>query len=273
MNGLAIGDDKVHSFDFQVKDFLSESSFPYTTPVESPKDQAPAALSRVFISEGRVTDLASLMKLRVVQKLAPGLRKEGYEDSAHAASPTSRTQQQPRQPAPGRERDEPTHDPLRDDRLPPYAQPRPFDDPLAAAPRRPYPLGDFPPPGFEDEYEINRPPRGGPYGGERRPLNIGERDLYPQGLGPHDPLRAGGFGPSGGIGGGGMHPTFDDPLFGGPGGYDGRFVILCFNSIYMRSNIDTSTELPQALATTLSVLATVRPISAVVHGSLVVVAV
>lgn len=69
---------------------------------------------------------------------------------------------------------------------------------------------------------MNRPTRGG-FGGERRPLNIGERDLYPPGLGPHDPLRGGGFGP----GGGGMHPTFDDPMFGGrggggAGGYDGQ---------------------------------------------------
>jgi hypothetical protein len=40
-------------------------------------------------------------------------------------------------------------------------------------------------------------------------------------LGPHDPLR-GGIGPGLGGGGGGMHPTFDDPLFGGArgGGYD-----------------------------------------------------
>ena len=116
----------------------------------------------------------------------------------------------------------PTHDPLRDDRLPPAAQPRPFNDPLAAEPRRPYPAGDFPPPGFEDEYEINRPLRPGIGGGVRRPLNIGERDLYPPGLGPHDPLRGGGFGPgSSGIGGGGMHPTFDDPMFGGGGGEGG----------------------------------------------------
>jgi len=63
----------------------------------------------------------------------------------------------------------------------------------------------------------------------RNPLNIGENDLYPPGLGPHDPLRPGfgpGFGPGGGLaggggGGGGMHPTFDDPLFGGVGGGGG----------------------------------------------------
>ena len=92
-------------------------------------------------------------------------------------------------------------------------------------------MGDFPPPGFEDEYEVHRP-RGG-IGGERRPLNIGERDLYPPGLGPHDPLRGGGggFGP----GGGGMHPAFDDPMFGGRagvgggGGYDGQYASIYFS--------------------------------------------
>ena len=171
-----------------------------------------------------------MIKLQIIQKLAPGLQKEGYEESAHAAStadtsePSSRQQQQP---PPERGDSRSGHDPLRDDRLPPPARPRPFNDPLAAEQRRPYPAGDFPPPGFEDEYEMNRPPGRGGLGGERRPLNIGERDLYPPGMGPHDPLRGPGFGPSGGIGGGGMHPTFDDPMFGGEGGggmgeYDGR---------------------------------------------------
>ena len=59
--------------------------------------------------------------------------------------------------------------------------------------------------------------------GGRNPLVIGARDLSPPGLGPNDPLR---MGPGGGFqGGGGMHPTFDDPLFGGQGGarpYDPR---------------------------------------------------
>lgn len=135
------------------------------------------------------------------------------------------------------------------DPLPQPAQPNPYPiiDPLAAPPpRAPIPAGDFPPPGFEDEYEINRPPRGGGVfpptfpgagaGGRQgiiSPFNIGHDDLNPPGLGPHDPLRGsfvgGGAGglprPGGGgfgSGGGGMHPTFDDPLFGGPhGGGDG----------------------------------------------------
>ncbi|MCJ1397760.1 hypothetical protein MMC11_000956 [Xylographa trunciseda] len=233
VNGLGIGDDKVHTFDVRVKDYLSESSLPFTLPADisshyshteppsSSQSPVPNLLLNLFISEGRITDLASLVKINIIQKLAPGLRKEGYEDSAHAVGNSTPSLPR-RQPAPGREPEGPTHDPLLDDRLPPYARPRPYNDPLAAGPRRPFPAGDFPPPEFEDEYEINRPGRGGGIGG-RRPLNIGERDLYPPGLGPHDPLRMPGYG---GGEGGGMHPTFDDPMFGGNGGagigYDPR---------------------------------------------------
>ncbi|KAL9075729.1 MAG: hypothetical protein Q9161_001481 [Pseudevernia consocians] len=215
VNCLAIGDDKVRTFDLRPKDFVSGSSFPFTIPSSEGANEAASSIQKVFISAGRMTDVACLVKINVLQKVAPGLQKEGYEDSAHAAS-QSRDQTEAARPGPGREGGgAPAHDPLRDDRLPPLAQPRPYGDPLAAEPRRPYPAGDFPPPGFEDEYEVNRP-RGG-IGGERRPLNIGERDLYPPGMGPHDPLRGGGFGP----GGGGMHPTFDDPMFGGRGGGGG----------------------------------------------------
>lgn len=214
VNGLGVGDDKVHSVNLPIKDFVSESSFPYTTPSEG-ENEITLSLRKLFISAGRLTDAATLLKIQIIQKLAPGLRKEGYEESAHAASHNTnqRDQDQGRGlPYPGRGEGA-SHDPLRDDRLPPHAQPRPFQDPLAAEPRRPFPAGDFPPPGFEDEYEINRPGGRGGIGG--RPLNIGERDLYPPGLGPHDPLRGGGFGPGAGGGGGGMHPTFDDPMFGG----------------------------------------------------------
>lgn len=230
INCLAIGDDKVRTFDLKPKDFVLESSFPFTMPSSGGENEGALAIRKVFISAGRMTDVASLHKVNILQKVAPGLQKDGYEDSAHAAS-QSREEVEARRPEPGREGEEgQRHDPLRDDRLPPLAQPRPYGDPLAAEPRRPYPAGDFPPPGFEDEYEVNRP-RGG-IGGERRPLNIGERDLYPPGLGPHDPLRGGGFGP----GGGGMHPTFDDPMFGGRGGgggggYDGQYASTSYPPI------------------------------------------
>ena len=233
--GLGLGDDKTTTFDVPVKDYISESSFPFP---KSPSSETPPSdsetkesLQAMFISVGRITDLGALFKLNILQKLAPGIQKEGYEDSAHAAAPASRADrnQRPERGAPG-----PQYDPLREDPFPHPARPHPFDDPLAVNPRRPYyPAGDFPPPGFEDEYEINRPPGAGTgMMGGRHPLNIGENDLYPPGLGPHDPFRpsfgpGGGGLPRGGIGGGGMHPTFDDPLFGGDGGlgggaYDGR---------------------------------------------------
>lgn len=218
INGLGIGDDKVHTVDFKVAEFFADAAFPYTpTQTDSIASAARAIQERLFVSPGRIGDLGALFKIRIIQKLVPGLRKEGYEDSAHAASPSAREQQQDAIATDQQQRPEsttPTRDPLRDDRFSAPARPHPFDDPLAAgmAPRRPFPPGEFAPPGFEDEYEVHTPRTRGGLGGERRPLNIGERDLYPPGLGPRDPLGSGGFG------GGGMHPRFDDPLFGGVAG-------------------------------------------------------
>lgn len=175
------------------------------------------------------TDLANLLKINIIQRLLPSLQKEGYEESdnpddrAAAEDASAAARGGVRQPAP-----------RMPDPLPQPAQPHPYPvaDPLAAPPHRPIPAGDFPPPDFEDEYEINAPARRplayAPPAGlpGRSPFNIGHDDLNPPGLGPHDPLRGSFVG--GGIGGGGlprpggmgggMHPTFDDPLFQDPGG-------------------------------------------------------
>ncbi|EEQ91787.1 uncharacterized protein BDCG_06907 [Blastomyces dermatitidis ER-3] len=191
-------------------DFISESAVPLSKSTE----ELTRSLEQVFISSSRLSDLIALFKINVIQKLAPGLQKEGYEDG----SSSSREQRERELEQPVRQPRQPVRDPLRDDRHPEPARPIPFGDPLAAPPRRPpVPAGDFPPPGFEDEYEINVPPRGfhpgGAGHGPRRP-NLGERDLYPPGLGPRDPLVPH-FGPQGG---GGMHPTFDDPIFQHGGG-------------------------------------------------------
>lgn len=227
IHGLTLPDEgKVHSFNVPIKEFISPSALPLEVNPEEDEASFSAKIRDIFISAARITDLAALLKVSLIQKLAPSLQKEGYEDSAHAAASNARSSSPPASSVVREGEEEearrPDRNPLADDRTPPYAQPRPFEDPLAAGPRRPYPAGDFQPPGFEDEYEINRPPGGGPYGGARRPLNIGERDLYPPGLGPHDPFRGpGGYGPGGGIGGGGMHPTFDDPMFDGQGGFGG----------------------------------------------------
>ncbi|KAF2816248.1 uncharacterized protein BDZ99DRAFT_406859 [Mytilinidion resinicola] len=218
---MAIGADKTTTFEVTVKDYVSESSIPSTAfPSDASTESISQTLQDVFISVGRLGDLGALLKISVIQKLAPGLNKDGYEEYTEAASASGNNQ---RRSPPPRQPQAPQYDPLRDDPLqPPPARPYPFNDPLAVPPRR-GPLPD-PIPGFEDEYEINRPARGYGVPGGRFP-NLGDNDLYPQGLGPNDPLRPhfGGGLPRPGAGGGGMHPTFDDPMFGGRGGIGGGY--------------------------------------------------
>lgn len=214
ISGLALDHDKTASFEIKAQDYISEGSLQN----QSSEADTKASLGHIFISPGRITDLASLFRSSIIQKLAPGIHKAGYEDTSSGTTTGSATENPRRQEQDNRP---PQYDPLRDDRQDPARlNPYPYADPLAA-PRRPEPTGDFPPPGFDDEYDLMRPSRGIQPG--RTPFgNIGERDLYPPGLGPNDPLR---MGPGGGgvRGGGGMHPTFDDPMFGGQGGQRGGY--------------------------------------------------
>jgi PI31 proteasome regulator N-terminal/PI31 proteasome regulator len=210
ISGLALDHDKTASFEIKAQDYISEGSLQN----QSSEADIKSALGHIFISPGRITDLASLFRSSIIQKLAPGIHKAGYEDTTSTSTVTDNPRRQEQDNRP------PLYNPLRDDRQDPARpNPYPYADPLAA-PRRPHPAGDFPPPGFDDEYDVMRPPRGmrpgqTPFG------NIGERDLYPPGLGPNDPLR---MGPGGsGFRGGGMHPTFDDPMFGGQGGQGGGY--------------------------------------------------
>ncbi|KAF2032596.1 hypothetical protein EK21DRAFT_60172 [Setomelanomma holmii] len=213
--GLAVGDDKMTHFDVTTNDYLSPSTLPLSVSQDTSTEVAAKKLQDLFISEGRLNDLGSLLKISVIQKLAPGLQKHGAEDSsAERERPHTTDRQAPRRGEAPDGRQPPNE--------PEPARPYPFNDPLAR-PQGNRPLPE-PIPGFEDEYEINRPARGG-LRDDRYPVGIGHDDLYPQGLGPNDPLRptlGGGLPRPGGFGGG-MHPTFDDPLFrgqGGAGGYD-----------------------------------------------------
>ncbi|UPX18981.1 uncharacterized protein EKO05_0009261 [Ascochyta rabiei] len=216
VSAIAIGDDRPKNFDVTTKEYLSESMLPLSIPEDQSTEDAAKTLMDLFISSGRLNDLGALLKMKVIQKLAPSLQKAGYEeDSSTRDAPTRDDNSTPR----------PTNPPNpRQPQDPEPARPYPFNDPLAV-PRQPgRPLPE-PIPGFEDEYEVNRPARGG-LRDDRYPVGIGHDDLYPPGLGPNDPLRPH-LGPSiprpGGGFGGGMHPTFDDPLFrgqGGQGGYD-----------------------------------------------------
>ncbi|KAI9886145.1 MAG: hypothetical protein M1823_002048 [Watsoniomyces obsoletus] len=236
--GMGLGDDRTASFEVAVREYVVEDTLPLTFPGSGLDEgeaehhqQQQERLKTLFLQTR--PDLPSLFKVNILQKIIPGLHKEGYEETSTTSSnEQSREQGRRRRDDDGGEQPQP-------------ARPYPYDDdPLALPPRgnrNPYPAGDFPPPGFEDEYDIMRPPRGmGPVGGGGMgggggggirggyPLGIGHDDLYPPGLAPHDPLQ-GPFMPGPGMGGrphgggqGGMHPTFDDPLFMGGGGGMGQ---------------------------------------------------
>jgi hypothetical protein len=187
--GIAIGDDKTTHFDVTTNDYLSPSNIPFTLPQDTSTEDAAQKLQDLFISAGRLNDLGSLFKISVLQKLAPGLQKHTAEESTAGRDQTPTADRSgPRRGQPPDARDPPNE--------PEPARPYPFADPLAR-PRDNRPLPE-PIPGFDD--------------------------LYPQGLGPNDPPRPH-LGPGlprpGGGFGGGMHPTFDDPMFGGGGGAGG----------------------------------------------------
>ena len=217
VNGLAIGDEKVVSVDVPLNDFVSASAIPYPAPSEASASTS-HSLQTVFINPGRMVDYANMVKTQLLQKLIPKMQKEGYEETAKSTTEQAEQRRNTRQDIDDMERAAAGRPRVPND---PLADPRLWNEPYAE-PRRPHP--DLNPPGFDDDYEILRPPgRGGlgGIGGGLRGPNIGERDLYPPGLGSNDPLRIG----PGGFGrpGGGMHPNFDDPLFDGRRGEQGGF--------------------------------------------------
>ncbi|KND89946.1 hypothetical protein TOPH_05417 [Tolypocladium ophioglossoides CBS 100239] len=220
VRGLAVGDENIHRFERTVRDVVLASRLPVriTLTPDGDEDRSDLVekLRGAFVSEQAIADILRDLKIHIVQKLIPKLQRDGYVEVAEAES-TARAERR------AQEAQNPNR-PFRGQPRPnmPYPYPSPF--PEMARPRPAAPAGDFPPPGFEDEYEINRPPPAGIFMPDgRSPLNIGHDDLNPPGLGPHDPLRGSFIG--GGLprpgGSSGMHPTFDDPLFHGQGGVGG----------------------------------------------------
>ncbi|KAK2605797.1 hypothetical protein QQS21_003751 [Conoideocrella luteorostrata] len=216
IRGLAIGDENIHRFERTVRDVVQQSGLPIRITMEGDKENRSdlaEKLSNAFVSEQAVADIINDLKVKIVQKLIPKLQIEGYQETIEAEE-TARAERRGQEAQSG-------HRPFRGGPQPNMPYPHPSPLPSSAHPRPGAPVGDFPPPGFEDEYEINRPLRGGPFmPGGQHPFNIGHDDLNPAGLGPHDPLRGSFIG--GGLprpgGSSGMHPTFDDPLFTGQGG-------------------------------------------------------
>lgn len=208
IRGIGLGDERITRTEITAKDYISSAALPLRITItesgEEDRSNLEEKLKQIFISPSRIQDLADLFKTQIIQKLIPGLNKEGYEEA-------SRVHQEREG-----QRANPPPDLLAQP-LPEPARPNPYGIPHGQDLPRPYPQGDFAPPRFDDELDMIRGPRQGFPGGPS-PFGIGDRDLNPPGLGPHDPLRPS-FTPGGGMGmGGGMHPTFDDPLFAGRGG-------------------------------------------------------
>ncbi|KAK0537875.1 hypothetical protein OC842_001475 [Tilletia horrida] len=222
IHALAIEDNKTATLDVQVDDYTSASFFPYPRSSSSSSTSAGSGsassepLIHGFIGSARVQDLTSLFKINIIQKLVPGLQKEGYyEESTSTSAGAGGGDAGPsgsgnrNRPPPPRA---PEYDPLMDPRfIPP--------------PARPYR------PGRGDEDDDDNFPRFDPFGSGigagpgRNPATIGDRDLDPLGI---PPGRFGGgppplFGGGGRDQGGGMIVGPDHPLFRdrfGPG--DGR---------------------------------------------------
>ncbi|KAL7911613.1 PI31 proteasome regulator N-terminal domain-containing protein [Trichoderma velutinum] len=252
IRALAVGDEKIYRVEYETRKVVKASNLPFRIPLDGQGQEDRSNLVRslktLFDSPEIVERIIRDLRVNLVQKLIPKLQKEGYVETEEGSGNklNSETQQRTQQRRPSfeqaREFIPPSStipnrpgaipqgsQPFRPDQ-PPHPYPHPDILPAAGAPRRPIP-GDFPPPGFEDEHEINAPPRN--MGGLRMPpFNIGHDDLNPQGLGPHDPLRGsfvGGGRPQPG-GFSGMHPTFDDPLFTGQGGFGGQEFGQGYNS-------------------------------------------
>lgn len=251
-------DGSIHRFDVAIRDVIQSSNLPLRITLDSERrdtgDRADLVdkLRSIFASDAAIAGLVEDVRRLVVEPLLRGtgnaaaasaqVQVSTDTETSATASTDAQDERRLREERLQQELQDPNH-PLagRTGATHPSSSgvplPRPDDAvPDLARPRPGAPSGEFLPPGFDDEFEMNRPPRGGAGergglvmpnigGSGRSPFNIGHDDLHPPGLGPHDPFHAGAgagfpgrFGGGGGGGGGGMHPTFDDPLFAGQGG-------------------------------------------------------
>ncbi|KAF7355208.1 Proteasome inhibitor PI31 subunit [Mycena sanguinolenta] len=127
INAIALESDKTSSLDIATNDFVSPSFYPHNL---SASDAMP--LIHGFISSNRVTDLMSQFKLKIISKLVPGLRKDGYAETAEDA-PTSATTSNPTRADPARTYQPPPVFPRED--------PNPYRLPPTVGPRNPLEIG------------------------------------------------------------------------------------------------------------------------------------
>ncbi|KAL1944279.1 hypothetical protein VTO73DRAFT_3464 [Trametes versicolor] len=217
INSIAIETDKAATLDISTGDFTSPSFFPHDL---SASDAPP--LVHGFISSNRIDDFVSQLKLSTLQKLMPGLRKEGYTEQPETNAGPSR----PRAPEAPPARPRPEQPPYAPEDIYPRMPPRsPLE--IGRRDRDPFPSNPFAPsPLFPDSSGDGSGGRG-PWGGDGF--------LPPMGAPPgarFDPIGPGAFpgpppfpgqgNPRGGRGGplGGQNPDNDEFM---PPGYGDMF--------------------------------------------------
>ncbi|KAI1796258.1 PI31 proteasome regulator N-terminal-domain-containing protein [Ganoderma leucocontextum] len=173
INSIAIQTSNTVSLDISTDDFTSPSFFPHDLSSSS------TPLAHGFISSNRVDDFIAQFKLTTVQKLIPGLRKEGYSETA---TETSAGPSQPQAPAPEAPpaRPRPEEPPLPPAR-PPFGYPSPRNPlEIGRRDRDPFPTNPFaPPPLFPDNGGD------GMFVGPNHPIfGPGMRGPGPGGMGP-----------------------------------------------------------------------------------------
>ncbi|KAF9008926.1 PI31 proteasome regulator N-terminal-domain-containing protein [Cyathus striatus] len=112
-NAIALESDKIAAFDIATEDFTSAAFYPHDLSTSNP-----APLINGYIASNRVSDFTSQFALKIVKKLVPGLRKDGYieatEESTTCTPPHRSQDPQPSRPRPY----VPPEAPDRDARLP-----------------------------------------------------------------------------------------------------------------------------------------------------------
>ncbi|KAJ3935846.1 MAG: PI31 proteasome regulator N-terminal-domain-containing protein [Lentinula lateritia] len=80
VNAIAVQSDKTSTFDISADNFTSPSSFSYILNADTNSSSSSSPLVHCYISSSRITDFVSQLKLKIIQKLVPGLRKNGYTE-------------------------------------------------------------------------------------------------------------------------------------------------------------------------------------------------
>ncbi len=133
--------DKVASLDVATDDFSSPSFYPYDAGSSNAQP-----LVHGFISYNRVADFMGQFKLKILQKIMPGLRKEGYiEDTTETTGSGARPPPDTVQPGPSAQPRVPLQAPPRN---PFHPQPLFPDNPLEIGRRdlEPFASNPFSPP-------------------------------------------------------------------------------------------------------------------------------